>query len=182
MTKNWKKFSQRGLSLLVCLVMCLGMLPGVAWAAEEHSRSSDCAMCASGQHDADWDIATNCRYCTCCGAVYWALVGWTTDKGTFCGLNDKNHTWDTVSYQAPTCTAAGHEVGRTCRICGKVEGQASIPATDHAYTYTDNKDGTHKYSCLNCEDFSDNVEHTYDQEGGSECICGAKRLLVPTLV
>ena len=32
MTKNWKKPSQRGLSLLVCLVMCLSMLPGVAWA------------------------------------------------------------------------------------------------------------------------------------------------------
>ena len=38
LTKNWKKFSQRGLSLLVCLVMCLGMLPGVAWAAEEDTH------------------------------------------------------------------------------------------------------------------------------------------------
>ena len=38
MTKNWKKLSQRGISLLVCLVMCLGMLPGVAWAAEEDTH------------------------------------------------------------------------------------------------------------------------------------------------
>ena len=32
MKKSWRNFSKRGLSLLVCLVMCLSMLPGVAWA------------------------------------------------------------------------------------------------------------------------------------------------------
>lgn len=36
--KSWRNFSKRGLSLLVCLVMCLSMLPGVAWAAEEDTH------------------------------------------------------------------------------------------------------------------------------------------------
>lgn len=32
--KNWKNLGRRGLSLLVCLMMCLSMLPGVAYADE----------------------------------------------------------------------------------------------------------------------------------------------------
>lgn len=169
--KSWRNFSKRGLSLLVCLVMCLGMLPGVAWAGDEHSNSKDCTACASGSHKHEYDFSTSCTYCECCGAVYWAIGGWK-EPGEYCSSNDKGHQWSDVTKLEATCTTDGHEAGRTCKNCGKAEGQASISATGHDYAYTDNKDGTHNAECGN------NGSHIItneacDYENGTCAKCGA---------
>ena len=184
--RDKKHVFKRGLSLFLALTMCLSLLQVTAFAAagEKHSYDGHCAECekgkAPGHHEHGYDGATLTTYCKCCGAILWAKdAGYTKDKGTYCGLNDKGHNMKDVGYLAPTCTEPGHEAGKTCVICGKVEGQEEIPALTHKSTsgwLTDSDN--HWHTCTNlkgdgtteCGVVLDEAAHSYGRDG--TCVCG----------
>ena len=182
--RDKKHVFKRGLSLFLALTMCLSLLQVTAFAAagEKHSYDGHCAECekgkAPGHHEHGYDGATLTTYCKCCGAILWAKdAGYTKDEGTYCGLNNKGHNMKDVGHLAPTCTESGHEAGKTCVICGKVEGQEEIPALTHTSTsgwLTDSD--SHWHTCTNpkgdgtCDVELDKAAHSYGRDG--KCVCG----------
>lgn len=140
MTKNWKKLSQRGLSLLVCLIMCLGMLPGVAYAEENPTACGKC-----GSIDIAPAHGNSGHYeCNKCHAIYKPNSGW--DGGC------SHINIEIRGAEAATCTEKGYTGDRYCTECGAITSAGTIiEALDHSYSYTDNKDGTHNAVCANDE-------------------------------
>ena len=121
--RDKKHVFKRGLSLFLALTMCLSLLQVTAFAAEgeKHSYDGHCAECQKpGSFHHDVHLYSGDLYCKCCGARYVAGVGYAGDP--ICKEHG-NHRWSSVAPQAATCTKPGHEAGRTCTFCGKVEGQ-----------------------------------------------------------
>lgn len=106
------------------------------------------------------------------------------ELGIFENVYDDSHTHilTKVNENKPTCTTYGNITYYKCESCGKLfedeegnveisESQVIIPATGHAYEYTDNGDGTHDKTCAAGDDTA-TEPHIY-QDGICK-FCGAK--------
>lgn len=174
--KHYKNLGKRVLSLFVAFIMCVSLVPGTALAAKApHNPGEHCELCESGTHDHAYSFPETCTYCKCCGAIYWAVLGWTKEKGTFCGINNKNHIWKDVPPQAATCLTPGHEAGQVCKICSRTTGLTEIHAKKHAaaeviaWTTDSNK---HWKVCPDCQENVLEAAHSYDYTTGKCKDCG----------
>ena len=173
--KHYKNLGKRVLSLFVAFIMCVSLVPGTAFAATApHNPGEHCELCESGTHDPAYSFPERCMYCKCCGAIYWAVLGWTKEKGTFCGINNKNHIWKDVPPQAATCLTPGHEAGQVCKICSRTTGLTEIHAKEHAaaeaigWTTDSNK---HWKVCPDCQENVLEAAHSYDYTTGKCTVC-----------
>ena len=183
--KHYKNLGKRVLSLFVAFIMCVSLVPGTAFAkGSNHTPDADsCAECAKGT-DSKHHIHAYCAtgtgrgttYCKCCGAIYWTDVrGYTKDRGTFCGLNDRDHHMKVIEYQAATCTTPGHESGQVCKICSKPIGLTEIPAKNHkaAEGVEWSMDATNHWKvCPDCQENVLEAAHSYDYTTGKCKDCG----------
>ncbi len=121
--KSWRNFSKRGLSLLVCLVMCLSMLPGVAYAEEEEKYCTICVKKTTQVYIPEQEATctqegVKAHYiCTSCGnnlhrngVVYVRKV----DRTPALGHNMSHH-----DAQDATCVNAGNVEYWFCSRCNK---------------------------------------------------------------
>lgn len=159
--KSWRNFSKRGLSLLVCLVMCLSMLPGVAYAEENPTVCGNCAstdIAPAHGHSGHYE-------CNNCHAIYKPNSGWNG------GCNHVNT--EIRDAEAATCTEKGYTGNSCCTKCGAIISAGTIiEALGHSYSYTDNKDGTHKAVCAYNENHTIFCEPC-SYEGGKCAKCSA---------
>ena len=59
----------------------------------------------------------------------------TTQTKDYTGTTYKDHELEDVAKVDATCTTAGHEAGRECKNCDYTEGEATIAALGHTYSY-----------------------------------------------
>lgn len=122
---NHTSIFKRGLSLLVAVVMCLSLLPGTAWAAEEVI----CYYCGTTCH---WKDNGRFQECPNCGATYDKHGEWKPgDKPLPC-----EHTKTEVRNAVDvTCGQDGYTGDAYCLACeALVEKGTPIPATgNHAW-------------------------------------------------
>lgn len=123
--KNWKNLCKRGLSLLVCLVMCLSMLPGVAYAKEgDDCRRAGCngVLVAVPETPATCTEGTIKAHLTCsiCGTNYhrgrWSVMYLRpVDR-----ISDPlGHDMTYHAATEATCTIPGNVEYWSCSRCGK---------------------------------------------------------------
>lgn len=125
MMKNWKNLCKRGLSLLVCLVMCLSMLPGVAYAKEgDDCRRAGCngVLVAVPETPATCTEGTIKAHLTCsiCGTNYhrgrWSVMY----LGPVDRISDPlGHDMTYHAATEATCTIPGNVEYWSCSRCGK---------------------------------------------------------------
>ena len=60
------------------------------------------------------------------------------------------HVNKTTDSNPATCTADGSEKV-TCKDCGKILSQQTLPATGHSFKYASNLNGTHNTNCSKCD-------------------------------
>lgn len=137
--KNWKNLSKRGLALLVCLMMCLSMMPGVAFAKDYPSSVDDyCGICVSRtRFELISKVEPTCQsegakehyQCTRCGTKY---------------HHDRNTPYTSLEwllkidrvpcdYSIPaTCQKAA-----TCKWCGKEDPNGQKDPANHTGSAND---------------------------------------------
>ena len=164
---------RRGAALLLSLAMCLGFLPGTAWAVEEECQHTnavwqnhdngycskiclDCGDVVEGPLNHDWEYEyivdgpadKHCkRTCTRCEAeIRNAAV---VDESHVC----KNNSNDGIVTKPATCVETGEKV-YSCRMCGEeIETQEiSVDPNAHLdFTWVvDEHEGTHQQICVEC--------------------------------
>ena len=100
----------------------------------------------------------------------------TTGVGNVEGATEQ-HTWDEgIVNPAPDCTNPGTKT-YTCKVddCDATYTEP-VDATGHNFTGEINNDGEkHSFKCVNanCNEYGNAEDHTYDQEDGTKCECGA---------
>lgn len=161
---NHTSIFKRGLSLLVAVVMCLSLLPGTAWAAEECPHENTTFE--------SWLLGTF-RYerCQDCQAWRWNLqyvhyVGpWSegnpTEPPVVPDAPCKHEHTETRDDVEATCIQAGYTGDTYCLDCGeKIADGETIPAAG-AHTWgegvettpaTCTEDGEMTYTCTKCNE------------------------------
>ena len=130
----------------------------------DHICDRECGKTDVGTHE-DKNNDHTCDY------------GCTTSIGTHSDSeNDDDHTCD-YGCGATLNDHTGGEAtcvsGKLCEICG-VEYDTAKNPDNHAsdnYTYADNGDGTHSFTCSGC---NETVPENHDFGSGITCTCGAK--------
>lgn len=152
---NHTSIFKRGLSLLVAVVMCLSLLPGTAWAAEQMDDLT-CPYCKTTFATANQGRLQECPEC---GATYDKNTGkWTQG---FMPLPCEHEHTETRDVVEATCTQEGYTGDTYCIDCGeKIADGETIPAAG-AHTWgegvettpaTCTEDGEMTYTCTKCNE------------------------------
>lgn len=178
--KNRTSFFKRGLSLLVCLVMCLSMLPGAAHAQETELKCGICQEVFTVQGNGEQGTVI----CSICGAKRDNSGNWTPggvlDNGKCIHCRTPLHF--VAARETATCTLPAVKAHWTCEsgahnyfnYAGNKPGAimtgstVTTPALGHEMTYhpavdaTCSVEGTVEYwSCSRCGDnFRDGGAYT----------------------
>ena len=159
--KSWRNFSKRGLSLLVCLVMCLSMLPGVAWAEEDCSHVW-IDVCRKPSNSIRCDVLhTHEKVCSICGESGESLVTECDHSVAYRqngGLNLYHTAYCTKCIYAETTRShkwieATCSTARTCSKCYYSEAEI-VPDAHNWGDWQNNGNDTHTRTCTY------NSEHT----------------------
>ena len=176
--KKVKNLTMRSLAVLVALMLCVGLLGTVAFAAED--EKCDHPDSVEFPKVWVWDNEGHYLECTKCkqpvddknGAMkgphdfYYQKNETGHTKMCYCGYSEGGaaHTWDGGKViLEPTCETEGKTI-YTCTFCGWTETRKDIPAIGHAYGDWKAIDGEmHEHVCANDDSHIETGAHNFER-------------------